>query len=71
MTANGVTDELASFWLAGQAWPNVNIVAIRRGRRARGLARSCRVPAAQRAEVRELHDLITGLKPQKPKEKRR
>src|SRR6266699_4160875 len=45
VTASGGTDEPASFWLAGQAWPNVNIVAIRRGRRARGLTRSGGAPA--------------------------
>src|SRR5690348_16591785 len=38
---DGGTGQHASFRLAGQAWSNVNIVAIRRGRRARGLAWSC------------------------------
>src|ERR1700719_4122018 len=58
---DGGTGEPASFRLAGQAWSNVNIVAIPRGRRARGLAWSCGARCT-RVEVRELHrrDLEPG-----------
>src|SRR5690242_12542290 len=50
----------ASFRLAGQARSNVNIVAIRRGRRARGLAWSCGPPHSERRFVSCTAEIITG-----------
>ena len=54
------TSEPASFRLAGQVWCNVNIVAIRRGRRARGLAWSHGAPHCERRFVSCTAEIITG-----------
>jgi len=52
--------EKGSFRLAGQAWCNVNIVAIRRGRRARGLAWLPGAPHCERRFVSCTAEIITG-----------